>query len=207
MDEDLKKLPPKERLKKLKELEKKKKQEIEEAHKQLLETEEEITEQQKWVDKVPIPEVEGGLEGLGKDGKELLKTHHGVSESLEETLAGEQIPVTEEEQYAITPDQAAVMEYGHKSERPMGEIYQDALALKQDIENAGYISQDNERKLEYLSGVAEERMNSAKYGTYSMTEEVAQKASSIQSILSSSEQAVRASYAHREKMHGTEYKL
>ncbi len=84
-DENLKKLPPEERIRKLKELEKKKKQEIEEAQKEIRDSQNEITEKKKWIEKVPIPEVaQEDLEGLSAEGKQLLKTHKGAKEKSKE---------------------------------------------------------------------------------------------------------------------------
>lgn len=78
---DLEKLHPAERLKQLKELEQKKKQEIEEAQKLIRESEQELTEERKWKDKVPIPEVaKEELEGLSEEGKAVLKAHRGLRE-------------------------------------------------------------------------------------------------------------------------------
>ena len=114
MDDALKDLPPEERIKKLKELEEKKKREIAEAEELIKESEKEMTGRDDWLRKVPIPEIgKEDLSGLGVEGKELLKTHKGISEeevveeesvvkkeeSLEETIGQENIkPVQEETQ-------------------------------------------------------------------------------------------------------------
>ena len=73
-DIDLSKFPPEERIKKLKELEKKKKEEIAQARKEIKESEDELTERQKWTDKVPIPQfAQEDLVGLSNEAKEMLK--------------------------------------------------------------------------------------------------------------------------------------
>jgi len=82
---DLEKLHPAERLKQLKELERKKKQEIEEAQRLILESEQELTEERKWRDKVPIPEVaKEELEGLSEEGKAVLRAHRGLREKKQD---------------------------------------------------------------------------------------------------------------------------
>ena len=89
MADDLKNLPPEERIKRLKELEvnkkkemeeqrvalEKQKKEIDEAEKGIVEANEELTERQNFKDKVPIEQVasEGG-EGLSEEARIILKS-------------------------------------------------------------------------------------------------------------------------------------
>ncbi len=80
-EQDIKKLRPEERIRRLKELEQTKKKEIEEAHRLIKETEEELSGEQKRKEKVPIPEVaKEDMEGLSGEGRELLKVHKGLQE-------------------------------------------------------------------------------------------------------------------------------
>ncbi|MDO8656034.1 MAG: hypothetical protein Q7K45_02240 [Nanoarchaeota archaeon] len=206
-EENLKNLPAEERLKKLKELEKKKKQEIEEAQKQIKDSESEITEKKKWVDKVPIPEVaQENLEGLSAEGKQLLKTHKGTKEKMKEEDAPEttEKKKTEKKDKTVSnleetilrekvtlPPEAMAMEYGAQntprpgfgsdykplSERSVTELYQEIGALHKGVESKGYISRSDERKAEYLSGIVQERQEAAKQGTYTFSEETARAAS------------------------------
>lgn len=78
-DEELKKLPPEERIKKLKELEKKKKEEIEEAQKGIRDSESELSERRKWIEKVPMPEfAREDLENLSVDAQKILQQTRGI---------------------------------------------------------------------------------------------------------------------------------
>src|SRR3989338_11521327 len=87
-EDDIKKLPPEERIKKLKELEKQRKKEIEEAQKKIKESEDELRERRKWKEKVPIPEfAQEGFGGLSEEAKDILKQHRGVKEKLLEQPA------------------------------------------------------------------------------------------------------------------------
>ncbi len=204
-DQDLRKLPPQERLKKLKELEQKKKKEIEEAQQQIRESESEITEQKKWTDKVPIPEVaKEELEGLSDEGKQLLKTHKGTKDTKKSEAA--QAPKEEDagkktresskleetvlqERVSLTPEVWQQMEYGAKarehiaadykplSQQSTMDLYQEIGTMKQAIEAKGYVSRADERKAEYLSGIVEERLQASKEGTYTFSEETARAAS------------------------------
>ncbi len=94
---ELEKLHPAERLKRLKELEQKKKQEIEEAQQLIRESEQELSEERKWKEKVPIPEIaQENLEGLSEEGKALLKVHRGLREKKRGESSGDTVETTEE---------------------------------------------------------------------------------------------------------------
>ena len=62
-------------------------------------------------------------------------------------------------------------------------------SLKQAIEEKGYVSRADERKAEYLSGIAEERIQASEQGKYSFTEETARAASLTQMLGSTIQQA------------------
>ena len=80
-EEDVDNLPPEEKIKRLKELEKKKKKEIEEAQKMLRETEKELTEREEWKRKVPIPQVAAESMGeMSEAEKEIIRAHKGLKE-------------------------------------------------------------------------------------------------------------------------------
>lgn len=215
-DENLKKLPAEERLRKLKELEKKKKQEIEEAQREIRDSQNEITEKRKWADKVPIPEVaKEELEGLSEEGRQLLKTHKGVREKQKEETAetpeklparrGSKLEETVLQEKINRSPEALGMEYGAKtasrpafggdykplSQRPVTELYQEISALQQGVESKGYISRADERKAEYLSGIVQERQDAATRGAYTFSEETARAASITQQVAQSIKDAYK----------------
>lgn len=77
-EEELKNLPPEERIKRLKELEEKKKKEIEEAQKLIRDSEVEITEKRKFKDKVPLPQVASlDLHNLTREEKDVVLRAQG----------------------------------------------------------------------------------------------------------------------------------
>ena len=85
---DMEDLPPEERIKRLKELQKKKKEEISEAELLLKESEEQLRAKHAWEEKVPVPEVTKD-EGETPEEEELLRTHRGrVDELLAEESEG-----------------------------------------------------------------------------------------------------------------------
>ena len=204
VDEQLKNLPPEERIKKLKELEQKRKKEIEEAHQLIQQSEDEITERQKWEEKVPIPQVASeDVKELSTEEKEILKVHKGLKDkkfveettekkapsvkkeevSLEETVEREQVRTTSDRlqgEYSLggAPAQPVNMEYvAALSRKPMGDLYQEMSALNHDFREKGYLSQEEGRRIEYLTGAIDEKMKAVEAGRYSLTEEAAEAAS------------------------------
>ena len=192
MADELKNLPPEERIRKLKELEKQRKREIEDAQKKIKESEDELRERRKWKDKVPIPEfAQDGFGGLSEEAKEILKQHRGVKErvlepvleqkpkssvknkeqfSLEETLRREQIQIPPE---VVNADYTR-----HLSQEPVKNLYQEMAGLREDIGQKGYMSRDDERKVEYMMGAVERKRAEG----YSFTEEAAMAANLTQQI-------------------------
>lgn len=78
-------LPPEERIRKLKELEKERRKELAEAQEKIRESEEEIRERRKWLEKVPLPEfAKEDLEGLSEEAKQVLKERKGIKEKKKE---------------------------------------------------------------------------------------------------------------------------
>ncbi len=218
-DSSIKNLPPEERIKKLKELEAKRKKEIEEAQKLIRETEEEMDDRWKWKEKVPIPQVaKEDLKDLSPEEKDILKTHKGLTEkaeestpdtapekrkhepatdkeagsgksrSLEETISQEQIQLLQlarNSQYEITAPLGKPLpeEYlSQLSQRPMGQLYQEMASINREFEEKGYLSREDERRVEYLTGAVQEKIKAVEAGRYSLTEEVALAASLTQSL-------------------------
>ena len=195
-EENLDNLPPEERIKKLKELEKKRQKEIEDAKKKIKESESELTERRKWFEKVPIPQVaQEDLTGLGKEGKEILEVHKGVKEkekgepaTVEETVS--------EETFSGDPDLEALAreridlpleimqsEYAQQlGQKPIHELYSEMKTLESDVEEKGYVSAENQRKAEYLMAGMENKLEDVEEGSYSFTEKAAMRASLIQQM-------------------------
>lgn len=209
--EDLSNLPPEERIKRLKELEKKRKQEIEEAQKEIKESQEEIKERQKWLEKVPMPEfAQDTLEGLSEEAKQILK-ERGVKEkkkdinvegseddkptatprppspglTVEEGV--ESLEETLARERAELPPEAREVEYGiaQTSQQPMQEIYQELTNIRDEAEEKGYVTREKVGRAEYLGQAIEKKFAAAEGGNYpSFTEEVAEKGILSQEIVS-----------------------
>lgn len=190
MADELNNLPPEERIKKLKELEKQKRKEIEEAQKKIRESEDELKEKIKWHEKVPIPEfAQEHLTDLSPEAKEILHRGRGLneikvksdsavdskknkpSESLEETLW--------REKSLEVPREILEADYTrHLSQKPVQNLYQEMAKIKADVEDKGHMSRDDERRVEYMMGAVERKQEEG----YSFTEETARAASITQQM-------------------------
>lgn len=100
--EELKKLPPEERIKKLKEIEERDKKEIEEASKLIKDSEGEIEHEQKIKEQIPIPQLKAiDISSLfTEDEKQMYATKHYLNSKksnleLEKTVQDEQKKVEE----------------------------------------------------------------------------------------------------------------
>ena len=198
-EEDIKKLPPEERIKKLKELEKKRKKEIEDAQKVIKDSEQELTDRKKWVDKVPIPEfAQEDFIGLGEDAIRILEQHRGVQRKkevssgekdkprpaaldLEETLARDQTRLVVE----------ANVQYGGPAQRGFGDVYKplqdltsrEILGIVENIyqaqESRGYVLPGEQELLGRSLYEADRRRVAINEGNYNGSIDEAIQATSL----------------------------
>lgn len=197
-DDEIKKLPPEERIKKLKELEEKRKKEIEEAHKIIRESEDEIKERRKWADKVPIPQIASeDFKNMSGEEKEIFKTHRGIKDTkssgedsetgIEETLKKKKRELDLEEiardQAKRVPEELFQSQYlTQLSQQPAKDLYHEMMQISQRVEDKGYVSREEEQRIEYLSTAMEKKMEDIESGRYSFTGSVAEMASTTRSV-------------------------
>jgi len=186
--DELKNLPPEERIKKLKQLEEQKKKEIEDAQKQIKESEKELTEKHKQKEKIPIPEVASNdIESLSEEEKVIVRTHRGLKkekkeEVEEKVLKAEKKEGSDLEQLARErveiPLELLQSEYTLKlSQKPMQDLYSEMTKLTQNVEEKGYINAEEQRRAQYLSSAVERKLEDVESGKYSFTGSVAVAAS------------------------------
>jgi hypothetical protein len=120
--------------------------------------------------------------------KEIIKAHKGLKEVEEVVEEGEPVEKKEEEEglaleetvareRAELPAELMESEYAIKlSQEPMENIQQEITNIYQAVEEKGYISQEEERRVEYLSAATERKLEDIEAGKYSLTEEVAEAA-------------------------------
>ena len=150
--ENLKKISPEERLKKLKEYSEKREKEIKEAHELIKKSEDEIDRKKKFEEKIPIPQLitdEGETLATGEE-REMFKVHRfkgerkgerkTKSQVQEETLEStvEQEPVRKEISRAAQYE--AVQE---ASMRPIHEMYSELTAIYERAQTHGYITRED----------------------------------------------------------------
>ena len=223
-EEDFKNLPPEERIKKLKELEKKKKKEIEEGEKLIKESETEISDKIKWVEKVPIPQIASeDVKQLSVEEKEIFKTHKGTNEkkeakenkdekpkketakeestsfgfSLEDAVSREAILIPQGGmgQYHIEAAQPRVINSDYVaslSRQPTEKLYHEIAAINKGFEDRGYLTSQEGRRVDYITGAIDEKMKAVDAGHYSLTEDTALAASLIQQLGSNLRNAYHA---------------
>jgi hypothetical protein len=196
-NDELKNLPPEERIKKLKEIELQKKKEIEEAHKLIKESELELNEKAKQKEKIPIPAVTAiDSKNLSKEEKELFETHRGSKkqEDLEESTEKTTKPKAKEGKDSSSLEQLAKEkldlppEVVHSdytkflSQKPITDLYSEVTKINRAVEDKGYISREEERRIEYLSSAVERKINDSSQGKYAFNEDTAKAASLIKSL-------------------------
>ena len=207
MTDDLKNLPPEERIKKLKKLEKEKKKEIEDTLKLLRDSEDELTDKKKWEEKVPIPEfAKESLDGLSEAEKEIIKEQKGIKGksieeesgpetdkpvakdiSLEETLASAEIPPNAHNLQYTSPEnqQQAIFtaEYiAQQSRLPLQQLQGEMETLYRRSEEKGYLSIEEQRRATAIYSALDEKIRAVEGGKYSTNEETANAASMIKNV-------------------------
>ena len=137
----LKKLPPEERLKRLQKYKQERETELKEADELIKKSSGEVEQKKKLVEKIPIPQLASeNDERLSAEEREMFVVHrqtvrHEIAstpkknekkEQLEETVERERPkPVVEQPQYGM---------------RPIREMYSEAAAIYQAVEQRGYIT-------------------------------------------------------------------
>ncbi len=200
--EELEGLSPEEKIEKLKEIEKKKKKEIAEAQELLKESENELSDKEEFKERVPIPEVaKEDLSTASEEEKEILKTHKGLDEKKDEdsdekssesknskeNLGRSETAESLEEiafrEKAELPKEVIQSEYAAKlSLEPMENLYREMKDIYLAVEEKGYVSPEEERKIGYLSAATERKLEDIESGDYSLTEEVSKAAMLTKSI-------------------------
>lgn len=197
-EKDFKDLPPEERVKKLKEIKEKKEKEIVEAQQQIKDSEIELSERKKWLDKVPIPELaQEDLTGLSAEARQILKENKNIKDkeiadedvedkkkvALEDTVAEETIQPQKQVdiEYGLSGDrlrEVARAEYiSGLSQVPADRLQIEAERLQRTVEDKGYLNQEEQRRALSLYSAIDEKIKAADGGSYAgWTEETATRA-------------------------------
>ncbi len=195
---DFKDLPPEERIKKLKQLEKERQKEIAEAEKLIKASEDEITDKAEFKEKVPIPQFsQEDLVGLGEGGREILKqrgvllnvesdesedTEENKTESLEESVEAEapKFDKPVDVQYAL-PGESSRHEINseylmQQSHIPLQQLRTEMDSIYKKVEDRGYMTWGEQSRANVVYSAIDEKLRAVDAGNYSMTEDIAKQA-------------------------------
>jgi hypothetical protein len=185
--------------------------EIKEAEAKIKDTREELKDKKEFEEIVPIPQVAAeSVEGLSEDEKLIFKMQKGLKNkkdsqdtdddtsnpkssddtevaidsskslpnvSLEETVRNEQI------MHQMQGDNSQFQEYiVGLSQQPMENLYQEITTLYGAAKESGYLSSDQQSRLQNLGSAIEQKVKDVEAGNYSFTKETAKAASASQSI-------------------------
>jgi len=184
---ELKKLSPNKRLEKLKELQKKDREEIEKAQKLLQETEDEIG-REKELEKIPIPQLKSvDIDALfSSEEKELFRAKRFITggpkkekpakakpgekkSELEEIAAEAKILKSEEE--------AAHAQYlTQLSQKPVERLYSRVKEIYNQVKESGYMTQEQQNELNTIDYATRRKMQDIEAGKYKeVTQEAARE--------------------------------
>lgn len=166
--DEIKKLSPGERIKKLKELEEKRKKEIEEAERLIKESVEEIKQEQ---------ELQEEIEEEERLQKEKLDSEK--NNDLEELVEEAKQKISDEENYANTQYQVKL------SMEPVSSLYDKVKEVYQEVQNSGEMSEDQRQQLENISYAMQTKTDAIDSGEYKT------KGEQIEDILSASKSIIK----------------
>jgi hypothetical protein len=189
---ELKKLSPKERIKKLKELQEKDKKEIEEAQSLLSRAEEEAVIEDE-LREIPVPQLKAvDIEGLfSPEEKELFKAKRFISGKKKETEEEKRERKKELEMIAesaprLTPEQEEQqIDYLNQlSKEPTGRLYGRASELYNQFKEQGnYFTQEQQKEFNNIEYANRKKFNDIQSGRYAeVSQEVAREMSLIEKM-------------------------
>lgn len=153
---ELKKLSPEERIKKLKELETERKKEIEEAENIIKSSIEEIDERDELVRKIEVPDLE--------------EISYGKSSSLlEETVQSESNNLSPEAAEEAMKHSAYITSL---SKQPMDELYQRILGINGNVEKSGDMNEDDKMEFYVMNRAIAQKQKDIEEGIYNTSERV-----------------------------------
>ena len=159
---DIKKLSPEERIKKLKELEEKSKKEIAEAQKLIKQSEGEIEQENKFKDKVPIPQLiaeeERTLES--QEAKEMFESQREISKSGAGKVETKKKEVSLEEQLRKEHIENLAQKPAEQLKEMMADIY------KRAGEQGGYMNKDQQEEVYSINRAEQGKIYAMKSGEY-----------------------------------------
>jgi hypothetical protein len=169
--DELKNLTVEDRIRKLKELEQKKKEEIQKAQDMLKKSEEELEHKENERKQIPIPQLRAVdvSQLFTEEEKQIFGTKRFSQKSvakketetpLEETVATEQAKMPEvmnlaEQQYRV-----------QLSKEPTKQLYTEIKSLYQEIQDKGYVNTEERQKIENIQYAMNKKREDIEAGSY-----------------------------------------
>ena len=183
--DELKKLSPQERIKKLKELQKKDKEEIEKAQKLILESEE-AAEREEEIKKIPIPQLKAvDIDSLfSSEERDLFRAKRFIEikkpeEEKEKPVISKERPLeevaAEAEILKVEEERAHAQYLTQLSEQPADKIYNRMKEIYSEAKEKGYISSGQMEEINNLGYANIRKFDDARVGEYSPTQEAARE--------------------------------
>lgn len=158
------------------ELSAEKKKEIADAHKKIKDAGEEQKEKREFKEKMPASKpAKQDLEGLSEEGKDILREQRRLKEDKEKRGYGLEQLAREK---TDLPPEVLESQYAEQlSREPIRNIYKEMGSIHKAVEEKGYISREEEKRVEYLNSAVERKLEAEESGSYSFSEEAARAAS------------------------------
>jgi len=161
--DEIKKLSPEERIRKLKEVTEKDKKEIESAQKLIKQSEAEIEEERRMREQIPIPQVKAVdiSELFTQEEKAIYRTKRGVGPEREEEAEEKPLEqAVEEEEVKLTEEQQKEQQNQYMQAlegKPQENIYNAVANVIGEAKEAGYMTNEQRNFVYAARDVTEER--------------------------------------------------
>jgi hypothetical protein len=183
--DDTKKLSVEDRIKKLKEIEKRNKEEIQKAQDLLKQSEFELEDKEKEKASTPIPQLKAVDIGelFTEEEKQLFKTKRyeekprAGKEALEDTVAVEE--------KKLTPEQIEQAQHQYRnqlSKEPVNQLYSKIKNIYQNVQASGTMSADQMGQITNIEYALDKKKQDIESGEYNPSEYAAHKLVSTQQI-------------------------
>lgn len=182
---ELRRLSPEDRIRKLKEIAEKDKKEIKDAQKLIKQSEDEIEEERKIKEQIPIPQVKAFdiSELFTQEEKDMYRAKRMVGperkeeeeKPLEKTVEEEEVKLTEEQQREQQRQYMQTIEG-----KPIENIYSGVANIMDEARETGYIT--NEQK-NFMAAAYEVAKHRAQDESYSRREEIQEQFSTMKKLM------------------------
>ena len=189
--DDIKKLSPEERIRRLKELEEERKKEIKEAEELMKSSKDEIVVQEKIKRDIPIPQLKAvDIDHLfSRAEKEMFEAKHGqrqkglkdivtdVKPQKKEEVLPEALPLEE----AVALEQAQLTEEQLRNQQeylqqlamtPLEQLHQEAQDIYKQFKDQGYTTQEQQQRAAELYQAVQMKEEAAKSGNYDAAKQI-----------------------------------